>query len=105
MERHIEQTLRDDLQQTILFNAQGPTELAVLVLTGKRDQDFEQYRSLGNDVVLLTAIKKEGDKLTLDGWVYDLPSKQSILGQLFQLSRAEVVILFDIDDDWFAQFF
>ena len=82
--REIEQTLRDDLEQMVLFNVQGPTELSVLVLTGNRDQDFDQYRSLGNEVVLLTEIKREGDRLTLDGWVYDLPSRQSILGKRYR---------------------
>ncbi|MEM7586042.1 MAG: hypothetical protein AAF560_21810, partial [Acidobacteriota bacterium] len=82
--REVEQTLRDDLEQTVVFNTQGPTELAVLSLTGDRSQDFEQYRSLGNEVVLLASIKPEGDRLVLDGWVYDLPSKQSILGKRFR---------------------
>ena len=91
--REIEQTLRDDLDQTAVFNSQGPTELAVLTLTGDRAQDFEQYRSLGNGVVLLATIKQEGDKLVLDGWVWDLPSKQSILGKRFRgtLSQARLV--------------
>ncbi len=91
--KEIEQTLRDDLDQTAVFNSQGPTELAVLTLTGDRTQDFEQYRSLGNEVVLLSTIKLEGDKLVLDGWVYDLPSKQSILGKRFRgtLAQARLV--------------
>ena len=91
--KEIEQTLRDDLDQTGVFNSQGPTELAVLSLTGDRGQDFEQYRSLGNEVVLLATIKLEGDKLVLDGWVYDLPSKQSILGKRFRgtLPQARLV--------------
>ena len=91
--KEIEQTLRDDLEQMILFNVQGPTELSVLVLTGNRDQDFDQYRSLGNEVVLLTEIKQEGDRLTLDGWVYDLPSRQSILGKRYRgtLDQARLV--------------
>ena len=91
--REIEQTLRDDLDQTAVFNSQGPTELAVLTLTGDRTQDFEQYRSLGNEVVLLASIKLEGDKLVLDGWVYDLPSRQSILGKRFRgtLAQARLV--------------
>ncbi len=87
--REIEQTLRDDLDQTAVFNSQGPTELSVLTLTGDRAQDFEQYRSLGNEVVLLATIKQEGDKLVLDGWVYDLPSKQSILGKRFRGTRSQ----------------
>ncbi|MEM8932277.1 MAG: hypothetical protein AAGE94_13935 [Acidobacteriota bacterium] len=82
--REIEETLRNDLDRMILFETQGPTELSVLVLTGVREQDFDQYRSLGNDVVLLTEIKAEGDRLALDGWIYDLPSKQSVLGKRYR---------------------
>ncbi len=91
--REVEQTLRDDLDQTQVFNTQGPTEIAVLALTGDRAQDFEQYRSLGNEVVLLATIKPEGDRLVLDGWVYDLPSKQSILGKRFRGTLAQTRLI------------
>jgi TolB protein len=79
--REVEQTLRDDLEDMEVFNTQGPAELSVLALTGQRDHDFEQYRSLGNSVVLLASIRLEDNKLVLDGWAWDLPSKQSILGK------------------------
>ncbi|MEL7060791.1 MAG: hypothetical protein AAGN46_12275 [Acidobacteriota bacterium] len=82
--REIEQTLRDDLDRMRLFNTMGPTELSVLVLTGAQDRDFDQYRSLGNEVVLLTRISQDGDRIVLDGWGYDLPSKQSILGKRYR---------------------
>lgn len=82
--REIEQTLRDDLAYTGIFNLQGPVELAVLSLNGDRQHDFEQYRSLGNEVVLLATLQREGDRLTLDGWVYDLPSRQSVLGKRYR---------------------
>lgn len=82
--QEMEQTLREDLAYYAIFNLQGPTELSVLTLNGDRNHDFEQFRSLGNQVVLQAAIKQEGDKLTLDGWVYDLPSKQSILGKRYR---------------------
>ena len=91
--REIEQTLRDDLEQDPIFNTQGPTELAVVALSGDRDRDFEQYRSLGNEVVLLTNLKQEGDKLVLDGWAYDLPSKQSILGKRFRGTRSQTRLI------------
>lgn len=82
--REVEQTLRDDLQSDNLFNTQGPTELSVLTLSGQRAHDFEQYQSLGNDVVLMVSLKQEGDRIVLDGWAYDLPSQQSILGKRFR---------------------
>jgi TolB protein len=82
--QEIEQTLRDDLAYSGIFNVQGPTELAVLTLTGERAHDFEQYRSLGNEVVLLATIKREDDKIVLEGRVYDLPSAQSITGKRYR---------------------
>lgn len=82
--QEIEQTLRDDLAQTKLFVTQGPAELSVLVLTGQRNSDFDQYRSLGNEVILLTSVKREDDRIVLQGWAYDLASKQSILGKRFR---------------------
>lgn len=86
----VEQTLRDDLEYSGIFNIQGPTELAVLTLTGERDHDFEQYRSLGNEVVLLAAIKREDDKIVLEGRVYDLPSSQSITGKRYRGLSSQV---------------
>ena len=82
--REIEQTLREDLAYTGIFNIQGPAELAVLSLNGDRQHDFEQWNSLGNEVVLLATIQRENDRLTLDGWVYDLPSRQSVLGKRYR---------------------
>ena len=87
--REVEQTLRDDLEQDPIFNVQGPAELAVVTLSGDRDRDFEQYRSLGNEVVLSVSLKQEGDRLVLDGWAFDLPSKQSILGKRFRGTPAQ----------------
>lgn len=81
--REVEQTLRDDLDFTGVFNTQGPTELAVLSLTGERKHDFEQYQSLGNEVLLLTTIKRDEGRLAIEGRLYDLPSQQSITGKRF----------------------
>lgn len=80
----IEQTLRDDLDYSGIFNVQGPADLAVLQLTSDQLHNFEQYRSLQNDVVLLTTIKREADKLVLEWRLYDLPSKQSIDGKRYR---------------------
>ena len=80
----IEQTLRDDLENSGIFNIQGPTELSVLVLNGDVEHDFEQYRSLGNEVVLLSTLRREENRFVLEGRVYDLPSRQSILGKRYR---------------------
>ena len=88
----LEEALREDLRRTGIFEIQGPDALSVLELTGDQSKDFEQYRSLGNEAVLLAEIYQEGAaRLVLEGRVYDLASGQSILGKryrgTFDLSR------------------
>lgn len=97
--KEVEQTLREDLDQTRVFNTQGPTELAVLALTGERAADFDKYRSLGNEVVLLATLSREDDRLLLEGWVYDLASKQSVLGKSYRgtLDQARLIAHYLMD--------
>lgn len=85
----IESTLRDDLQASGVFQIQGPNDLSVLRLTGDRVNDFEQLRSLGNQIVLLATIKQEGDRIVIEGRVYDLPSGQSVMGKSYRSQTAQ----------------
>ena len=79
----VEQTLREDLAFTQLFDVQGPEVLSAVRLTGDRAKDLEQYRAYGNEVALLTEFKLGGEELILEGRVYDLASGQFILGKRF----------------------
>ena len=79
----VEQTLREDLAFTQLFDVQGPEVLSAVRLTGDRAKDLEQYRAYGNEVALLTEFKLSGEELILEGRVYDLASGQFILGKRF----------------------
>jgi TolB protein len=79
----VEQTLREDLAFTQLFDVQGPEVLSTVRLTGDRQQDLEQYRAYGNEVALLTEFKISGEELILEGRVYDLARGQFILGKRF----------------------
>lgn len=79
-----EQTLRDDLELSGVFSVQGPTELSVLDLSGSLENDFEQFRSLGNEVVVYVDLKQEGDRIVLEGRAYDLASGQSVLGKRYR---------------------
>ncbi len=79
----VEQTVRDDLAFTQLFDVQGPEVLSVVRPSGDRAKDLEQYRAYGNEVALLTEFKLSGDQLILEGRVYDLASGQFILGKRF----------------------
>lgn len=89
--RELEQALREDLDRSRIFQIMGPAELAVLQLSGDPARDFEQYRSLGNEVLLTGELFEEGGRLVLEGRLYDLKSGQSILGKRyrggFELSR------------------
>jgi len=80
----IEQALRDDLLASRIFEIQGPAELAVLQLTGDPAHDNEQYRSLGNEVLLLADVKQEEGKVVLEGRILDLKSGQSIVGKRYR---------------------
>jgi TolB protein len=82
--RDLESALREDLERSGVFVIQGPEELAVLQLTGDAARDFELYRSLGNEVLLLGDVFEEGGRLVLEGRVYDLKSGQSILGKRYR---------------------
>ncbi len=75
----LDATLRNDLRLTGVFSLQGPRELAGLRLSGDRANDFEQYRSLGNEMVLLVETKVDGARLVLEGSLYDLGSREAIL--------------------------
>ena len=80
----LDSALRADLDRTGMFVIQGPQELAVVHPTGDQAKDFEQYRSLGNEVLLLGELYEEGGRLALEGRVFDLKSGQSILGKRYR---------------------
>jgi len=61
----LEEAVRNDLERTGIFVIQGPTELAAAKLTGDPAHDFEQYRALGNEVLLLGEVYEEGGRLAL----------------------------------------
>ncbi len=89
--RGFERALRQDLESSGVFAIQGPEELSVLDLTGDRGQDFELYRSLTNETVLLVEGYESDERFVIEGRLYDLASQQSILGKryrgTFDLSR------------------
>ncbi|HVS02355.1 MAG TPA: Tol-Pal system beta propeller repeat protein TolB [Thermoanaerobaculia bacterium] len=80
----LDRALREDLERSGIFVIQGPAELAVAQATGDLTRDFELYRSLGNEVVLLGDVLEEAGRLVLEGRLYDLSSGQSILGKRYR---------------------
>lgn len=86
----LEAVLRSDLTLAGVFSVQGPAELASLALTGDPARDNELYRSVGNEVLVTAEIREEGDRLVLDGRVFDLASGEFILGKRY---RAELSLV------------
>lgn len=82
--RELDETLRQDLRQSGVFVLQGPEELALAVLTGEEERDFEQLRALGNELLLETEILQEGDRLVLEGRLFELASRRSLLGKRYR---------------------
>ncbi len=82
--RVLERTLRADLDFSRIFDLRGPEQLAVLRLTGEQQRDFEIYRSLQNEILLLTEVKSEAEKLVLEGRLYDLKSGLPIFGKRYR---------------------
>ncbi|HEX2252809.1 MAG TPA: Tol-Pal system beta propeller repeat protein TolB [Thermoanaerobaculia bacterium] len=82
--RELDTVLRADLEDTRIFDIQGPWAFTTLTLTGERAHDFEQYRALGNEILLVAEVKAEGDRLVLEGRVYDLASGQAILAKRYR---------------------
>lgn len=82
--RTLDATLRADLEYSRVFLLQGPTQLAVLTLTGEQSRDFELYRSLGNELLLEVDLLADGERLVLEGRVFDLGSGKAILGKRYR---------------------
>ena len=82
--REIESTVRQDLALSGYFVIQGPQELAALRLTGDPAQDVEQYRSLGNQVLLVGDAREEGGKLVFEGRLFDISSGKAILAKRYR---------------------
>ncbi|HUO87473.1 MAG TPA: Tol-Pal system beta propeller repeat protein TolB [Thermoanaerobaculia bacterium] len=82
--RELDATLRADLEGTRIFRIHGPWAFSTLRLTGDRAHDFEQYRSLGDEIVILGEVRPERDRLVFEGRVYDLASGQAILAKRYR---------------------
>lgn len=79
----LDQTLRGDIDETRLFEVHGPWAFDVLDLTGERSHDFEQYRSLGDEIVLLANVQPSRDRMVFEGRLYDLKGGQAILAKRY----------------------
>lgn len=80
----VESTLRSDLEQSGIFDVQGPVQLSVLTLSGDPTRDFELYRSLRNELLLETVVRDELGKLVLEGRVFDLKSGEQVIGKRYR---------------------
>lgn len=82
--REFEATLRSDLEASGVFDIQGPDQLRVLALTGEMERDFELYRSLGNEILLETSFSQEGNRLVVEGRLFELSSRRNLLAKRYR---------------------
>lgn len=82
--RELDQTLRDDLTWSGVFELQGQAELSILSLTGEQERDFELYRSLGNELLLETTLLEDGQRVVLEGRLFELASRRNVLGKRYR---------------------
>lgn len=80
----LEETLRNDLDASRVFEIQGPWAFTVLELTGERTQDMDLYRSLGNEVLLEAVVEDQDGKILFEGRVFDLASGDLVLGKRYR---------------------
>lgn len=82
--RTVEEVLRADLDFSDLFTVQGPGGFEVLDLTGDRAQDFEQYRSLGNEYLIRANVLAEADRLVFEARLFDLQGGTALVAKRYR---------------------
>lgn len=82
--REMEETLRADLDFSDQFTVQGPGGFEVLELTGERSHDFEQYRALGNEVLLQANVLREGERFVVEARLFDLASGAAVVAKRYR---------------------
>jgi TolB protein len=80
----LEEVLRYDLDFSRYFEIQGPWAFSALRLNGDRAHDFEQYRSLGNEVLLDTEVYVEGSRVVVEGRLFDLASGEALVAKRYR---------------------
>lgn len=80
----LDQVVRADLLDSGLFEIQGPAALRVVTLSGDKARDYEQYRSLGNEMLLSGKLSRQGERIVLEGRLIDLSGGDSILGKRYR---------------------
>ncbi len=80
----LEDTLRSDLDLSGIFSIQGPAELAAAGIPGDADIDLDLYRSLGNEILLRSDVRSEGEQVVYEGRILDLESGDQILGKRYR---------------------
>ncbi len=80
----VDSTVRQDLLRSRVIAIQGQQELSVLQLTGDRDRDYQQYRSLGNELLLQIDVLAEDGQVVVEGRLFDLGTGDSLLGKRYR---------------------
>lgn len=84
----LEQTLRADLEFSRYFEIQGPWAFGVLELTGEREADFEQYRSLDNEYLLDVDVSRREDRFVVEARLFDLRDHAAVVAKRYRGTAA-----------------
>ncbi len=82
--REMEQTIRQDLQNSGYFDILGPEKLGQVTWSGDIKRDVEQFRAAGAETLLLGDLRAEGDKLVFEGRLFDIASGAPILAKRYR---------------------
>jgi TolB protein len=79
--REMEATVRQDLQLSGYFEIQGPQFRG---LSGDISRDLSIYQAAGSETLLLGDVRDEGDRIVLEGRLYELRNGQPILAKRYR---------------------
>lgn len=86
--RQMEQTVRQDLQNSGYFEILGPDRLGQITWTGNLQRDVEQFRTAGAETLLLGDARPEPGRIVFEGRLFDIASAQPILAKRYRGSFA-----------------
>jgi TolB protein len=91
-EREMEQTVRQDLENSGYFDILGPDRLGAVIgqitWSGDIKRDVEQFRTAGAETLLVGDVRSEGDRLVFEGRLFDTASGAPILAKRYRGSFA-----------------
>jgi TolB protein len=86
--RLMEQTVRQDLENSGYFDILGPDQLGQATWSGDMKRDVEQFRAAGAETLLLGDLRAETGRIVFEGRLFDVASGAPILAKRYRGSVA-----------------